>query len=61
MTEWIAWLLLLSPMIVLGLLCFGLSCLFMKSCPACKMRIARTATKCQWCHEYVTTKPKVTV
>jgi len=51
MNELLAWVLCLSLLGVFVGGCVGLSCLFLKSCPACRMRIARTATKCPWCHE----------
>jgi hypothetical protein len=50
MREFLAWCLLLSPFVVIVLVGVGLSCLFMRSCPACKMRISRSATRCHWCH-----------
>ena len=61
MKEWLGMLILISPFILVIALGVGLSCTFMKTCPACKMRIPRRATKCKECHEYVTTKPKVAV
>jgi len=50
MSEPVAWLLLLSPMIVLTGVCIGLSCLLLKTCPACRLRVYRNATKCRYCH-----------
>jgi hypothetical protein len=46
----VAMVVLCSPMLALFGLVLGLSCLFLRTCPACKRRIARTATKCHWCH-----------
>ncbi len=52
MTELLGFLLLISPMVALTGVYVLLSCLFLKTCKACRLRMPRRATKCPWCHTF---------
>lgn len=49
MKEWGALLLMFTPFAFLIAVVYGLSCLFLMTCPACRLRMSRWATRCPSC------------